>query len=106
VSLSDRIRPDVEAAPWVIEEVKKLEAEVARLQKRLGDRAEVDSGKLTAAFTAGTLAAGDAMRAKLREVAVSQRLACAVYLSKQPVIYDAEDAAATCEDTPLVTEEK
>ena len=27
MSLSDRIRPDVEAAPWVIEEVKKLEAQ-------------------------------------------------------------------------------
>jgi len=27
--LSDRLRPDVEAAPWVIEEVKKLEQELA-----------------------------------------------------------------------------
>lgn len=27
MSLSDRVRPDVEAAPWVIEEIKKLEAE-------------------------------------------------------------------------------
>lgn len=25
MSLSDRIRPDVEAAPWVVEEVKALE---------------------------------------------------------------------------------
>lgn len=30
MKLSDRIRPDVEAAPWVIEEVKKLEQELAR----------------------------------------------------------------------------
>lgn len=42
MKLSDRIRPDVEAAPWVIEEVKKLEVEhnealddVARLQAGL-----------------------------------------------------------------------
>ena len=32
MSLSDRIRPDVEATPWVIEEVKKLEAENAMLK--------------------------------------------------------------------------
>lgn len=29
MKLSDRLRPDVEAAPWVIEEVKKLEQELA-----------------------------------------------------------------------------
>jgi hypothetical protein len=28
MKLSDRLRPDVEAAPWVIEEVKKLEKEL------------------------------------------------------------------------------
>lgn len=33
MSLSDRIRPGVEAAPWVVEEVKALEAEVARLRE-------------------------------------------------------------------------
>jgi hypothetical protein len=27
MNLSDRVRPDVEAAPWVIAEIKKLEAE-------------------------------------------------------------------------------
>ena len=32
MSLSDRIRPDCEAAPWVIEEVKKLERENAALR--------------------------------------------------------------------------
>jgi hypothetical protein len=37
VSLSDRIRPDVEAAPWVVEEVRKLEAKVERLNKGLRD---------------------------------------------------------------------
>ena len=30
--LSDRVRPGVEAAPWVIEEIKKLEAENAKLK--------------------------------------------------------------------------
>lgn len=29
MALSDRIRPNVEAAPWVVEEVKKLEQELA-----------------------------------------------------------------------------
>lgn len=33
--LSDRLRPDTEAAPWVIEEVKRLEAENARLKEAL-----------------------------------------------------------------------
>jgi hypothetical protein len=33
MSLSDRIRPDTEAAPWVIEEIKKLEAKVVDLEK-------------------------------------------------------------------------
>lgn len=28
MSLSERLRPDVEAAPWVIKEVKKLEEEL------------------------------------------------------------------------------
>jgi hypothetical protein len=35
MSLSDRLRPDVEAAPWVIEEVKRLEVENARLRDAL-----------------------------------------------------------------------
>lgn len=29
MKLSERIRPDVEAAPWVIDEVKRLESELA-----------------------------------------------------------------------------
>ena len=32
-ALSDRLRPGVEAAPWVIEEVKKLEARVASMRE-------------------------------------------------------------------------
>jgi hypothetical protein len=27
--LSDKIRPNIEAAPWVIEEIKRLEAELS-----------------------------------------------------------------------------
>lgn len=33
--LSQRIRGDSEAAPWVVEEVKKLEAQLAKLEARL-----------------------------------------------------------------------
>lgn len=33
--LSDRIRPDCEAAPWVIKEVKELEAKLAKAKKAL-----------------------------------------------------------------------
>lgn len=32
MALSQRIRPDCEAAPWVIEEVKEMEAEIKRLK--------------------------------------------------------------------------
>jgi hypothetical protein len=30
--LSDRVRPDVEAAPWVVEEIKKLERKLEYLK--------------------------------------------------------------------------
>jgi len=39
VSLSDRIRPNCEAAPWVVEEVKKLERENAALLDTVEDLA-------------------------------------------------------------------
>lgn len=32
VKLSDRVRPNCEAAPWVIEEIKRLESEIERLR--------------------------------------------------------------------------
>ena len=35
MSLSERIRPNSEAAPWVCEEVKKLESENAALRQAL-----------------------------------------------------------------------
>lgn len=37
MSLSKRLRPDVEAAPWVIEEVTVLEAEIERLHEQVQD---------------------------------------------------------------------
>jgi len=40
MSISDRIRPNSEAAPWVIEEVRKLEAEVERLKVELAESHE------------------------------------------------------------------
>lgn len=35
MKLSNRLRPDVEAAPWVIDEVKKLEVELAEAYREL-----------------------------------------------------------------------
>lgn len=35
MSLSDRVRPDVEAAPWVVKEIQKLEAERDAAEKLL-----------------------------------------------------------------------
>jgi len=35
VPLSQRVRPDVECAPWVIDEIKKLELDAATLQSRV-----------------------------------------------------------------------
>ena len=36
--LSDRVRPNSEAAPWVIDEIKKLEVELAdeRTKRKIG----------------------------------------------------------------------
>ena len=39
MKLSDRVRPDVEAAPWVIEEIEKLQAE----RDALNDEVELKS---------------------------------------------------------------
>jgi len=33
--LSDRVRPTIEAAPWVIEEIKRLETELAEAYEEL-----------------------------------------------------------------------
>lgn len=38
--LSDRIRPDCEAAPWVCAEVKKLEERIVDLEQQLSDITE------------------------------------------------------------------
>lgn len=39
MSLSERLRPDVECAQWVIDEVKGLEAEVKQLKKLCAEAA-------------------------------------------------------------------
>lgn len=75
MSLSDRIRPDVEAAPWVVDEVKKLEAE------------------------------RDEARAALCTVAERQREACADAAQELLSNYvTAERVADAVRATPLVTE--
>lgn len=38
--LSDRIRPNSEAAPWVIKEIKEIESEISRLTEALKDISE------------------------------------------------------------------
>lgn len=40
MSLSDRIRPNSEAAPWVCEEVKKIERELAEVTKQRDELAD------------------------------------------------------------------
>lgn len=52
MSLSERLRPDVEAAPWVIEEVKALEAEIERLTEALKKELNCIEGELTSWFLA------------------------------------------------------
>lgn len=37
MNLSKRLRPNSEAAPWVIEEVTKMESEIERLQSRVAE---------------------------------------------------------------------
>jgi hypothetical protein len=54
MSLSDRIRPDVEAAPWVIAEVKKLEAESVELKNSNARMSEYANSVLEAAITIRT----------------------------------------------------
>ena len=39
--LSEKLRPDVEAAPWVIDEVKHLEEEINRLKKKCDKQAMI-----------------------------------------------------------------
>ena len=47
--LSNRIRPDVEAAPWVIEEIKHLEQQLASLTK--GVKIQIPSNTLEQEFS-------------------------------------------------------
>ncbi len=43
-SLSQRIRPNSEAAPWVIEEVRRMEAAAAALRAAVSPQALADAG--------------------------------------------------------------
>lgn len=79
--------------------VERYADDAARLRKLLGDKAQLSSEKLSAAFTEGTLAAGDAMRDHLHSVAEAQREACAKVLDGPDAVSAAEVRA-----TPLVTE--
>lgn len=49
VSLSQRVRPNVEAAPWVIEEIKKLEASLPVAQE-VDERKEAEHQYTISAF--------------------------------------------------------
>ena len=44
--LSDRLRPDVECAPWVIDEVKSLEAQLVAVSERLKSSADANTALL------------------------------------------------------------
>lgn len=48
VNLSERVRPNCEAAPWVIEEIRKLEAELEHLQGTVEQRLAGLERKVTA----------------------------------------------------------
>jgi hypothetical protein len=67
MSLSERIRPEVECAPWVIEEVRQLEAEIERLKQereQIIDRcAEAAEESLRATWKGTTRSCVDAILA-------------------------------------------
>ena len=50
--LSERVRPDVEAAPWVVEEIKKLEAKRDALAARVQEMRLASEDKLAKADAA------------------------------------------------------
>ena len=41
VNLSDRIRPNIEAAPWVVDEVKRMDDRIKRLEMALNTSWEI-----------------------------------------------------------------
>lgn len=84
MKLSDRIRSDVEAAPWVVEEVRKLEAEVERLERLFQQTHGVHHTWVDARH----------------KVAERQREACA---ERMRLAVDV-NAEHLCRATPLVTE--
>ena len=52
MSLSDRVRPDVEAGPWIVKEIMKLEAELAAERAR-AEKAEAAIEQFLAAYPWG-----------------------------------------------------
>ena len=58
MNLSERLRPDVECAPWVIEEVKKLEYELKRAYQEMNKQRP----SLTAVFDSGVWVKVEAAR--------------------------------------------
>lgn len=57
MKLSERIRPDCEAAPWVIEEIERMEAANTELRRALEF---LDAVRASPAYAAGTGAGRDA----------------------------------------------
>lgn len=101
---TDRVRDTIVA-------LTEARAEVERLQKQLGDKAQLSSEERSRAYPAMNpatmagfrLAAGDAMRDSLRTVAERQREACARAMN--PLHVSRWHAADVCRATPLVTDE-
>ena len=66
VKLSDRIRPDCEAAPWVITAIKELEQQLERQKDQLADYSE------TNIVHRQQLAAAQAQIAELRDRVIDE----------------------------------
>lgn len=99
----DSLVAEREHSERLTKERDEARAEVERLR---GGKAEVSSAKLSAAFTEGTLAAGDAMRDHLRTVAERQREACAEAVKRFWGVGDYSAEVQACRAAPLVTERK
>jgi hypothetical protein len=54
MSLSERIRPNCEAAPWVVEEVKRMEDRITQLEQAGDEVARVANGIGTTATDDGS----------------------------------------------------
>ena len=72
MSLSERIRPNSEAAPWVCEEVKELEAKLARAKR--GEEVASRDFRLTLNSLNRAQTQLAAARAQLRGLAAAQKV--------------------------------